>query len=230
MINFEAKEKEYRYERKFAVSEFSVWEAEKFIRYHPFLFSEIYHERQINNMYFDSVNMTDYFDNIYGYPFRKKIRLRWYGDLFGKIENSSLELKIKKGLLGTKQAYRFPPFFMDGSFTVRTFLTAVEKSGLSESLRQQLKSLKPVLLNQYCRKYFLSADKNYRITLDFDFKFFRVNNVNNSFFHKIDHRHGVVLELKYNQNMGDSAERITNYFPFRVTRSSKYITGVESLS
>jgi len=219
----------YRYERKFFISQLSVHEVESFIKHHPSLFSEIYHTRYVNNIYFDSVNMEDYLSNINGLLYRKKTRIRWYGDLFGNIENASLELKTKKGLLGVKQSYRFPSFFINNSSNVQTFLTAIRKSEIPESLRQQLKSLRPVLLNQYRRKYFLSSDKNYRITVDTDFKFFRINSYNNSFLHKMTNRFCIVLEVKYNQDRDAAAEHITNYFPFRITKSSKYVTGIELL-
>jgi hypothetical protein len=36
----------------------------------------------------------------------------------------------------------------------------------------------------------------------------------------------VIVELKYNREYEELAERISNHFPFRVTRSSKYVDGV----
>ena len=62
------------------------------------------------NFYFDSVNFNNYYDNLDGNIFRTKIRIRWYGDLFGYIENPVLELKIKNGLLGNKISYNLIPY------------------------------------------------------------------------------------------------------------------------
>ncbi len=39
----------------------------------------------------------------------------------------------------------------------------------------------------------------------------------------------IILELKYNQDMDNGANYIVNCFPFRLTKSSKYVSGIESL-
>ena len=38
-----------------------------------------------------------------------------------------------------------------------------------------------------------------------------------------------VIELKYNQQDADGAKAITKNLPFRVTKNSKYVIGVERL-
>ena len=76
----------YRYERKFFISKLTKYEVESLIKLHPAMFSEIYFPRFVNNLYFDSFNMKSYFDSVDGSPNRRKIRIRWYGDLFGDIE------------------------------------------------------------------------------------------------------------------------------------------------
>ena len=76
----------YRYERKFFISNLTKYEIESLIKLHPALFSEIYFPRFVNNLYFDSLNMKNYFDTIDGLGDRMKIRIRWYGSLFQDIE------------------------------------------------------------------------------------------------------------------------------------------------
>ena len=88
-LNFE----DGRYERKFVIRELDVEGVEQIIKSHPSLFSEIFHERVVNNIYFDSWNMGSYSDNIEGNPQRLKIRIRWYGELFELIKKQVLELK-----------------------------------------------------------------------------------------------------------------------------------------
>ena len=85
----------FRYERKFLVSELNRFEIESIVRLHPAIFSEIYHQRSVNNIYFDTMNVSNYLDNINGVKQRLKVRIRWYGDLFGFIDKSVLEFKIK---------------------------------------------------------------------------------------------------------------------------------------
>ena len=38
----------------------------------------------------------------------------------------------------------------------------------------------------------------------------------------------IILELKYAHDQDLNADKIINHFPFRITRSSKYVSGVES--
>ena len=42
-------------------------------------------------------------------------------------------------------------------------------------------------------------------------------------------RANLVLELKYNQEYDSFAEKITNAFPFRMTKSSKYVAAIDQL-
>jgi len=39
-----------------------------------------------------------------------------------------------------------------------------------------------------------------------------------------------VVELKYSGDISTLDERLVNFLPFRVTRMSKYVTGVDLLS
>ena len=217
----------YRYERKFFISELTRQEVESIIRINPVMFSEIYHERFVNNIYFDSVSMESFFDNIDGSVDKTKVRIRWYGELSGYIEKPVLELKIKNGLLGKKESYPLRPFKLNNNFNVQSITANIEKSIIPEIIKMELKSMKPVLLNRYSRKYFQSVNRNYRITVDTDIVFYRIGCRNNSFLKKITDDVNVVLELKYNQDMDDNASFITNHFPFRLTKSSKFVSGIE---
>lgn len=95
----------YRYERKFFVSNLDRVSAEKLVLHHPAFFSEIYHERYVNNLYFDYPAFQSYADSNRGNPDRVKTRIRWYGDLFGSIQDPVLELKIKRGFVGFKKLF-----------------------------------------------------------------------------------------------------------------------------
>ena len=88
----------YRYERKSVISELTKNEIKALIKLHPAMFLESYPPRFVNNLYLDSVGMNNYFDNMAGLKERVKVRIRWYGRLFGSVEKPTLELKIKNGL------------------------------------------------------------------------------------------------------------------------------------
>ncbi|VEN74470.1 conserved hypothetical protein [Candidatus Desulfarcum epimagneticum] len=221
---------EYRYERKFDISDgLAPGEAESIIKIHPAIFSEIFYSRFVNSIYLDTNSMGNYFDNVYGFADRKKIRLRWYGSLFGKIDKPTLEIKIKKGFVGKKKSYPIHGFVLDSDFNIGTFLSAALESGIPDFLKQDLHFFNPVLLNRYSRKYFLSANKKYRITLDTNLSFYKIKRHNNSFLSSIQSKSKIVIELKYESRHDNNADRIINSFPFRVTRNSKYVNGIKNL-
>jgi len=91
-----------------------------------------------------------------------------------------------------------------------------------------LKHLKPALLNRYERVYYLSADKKYRVTLDTKMEFYSINPVM-EYFKSFCDDEKTVLELKYNQQDFDGVEKITQFFPFRLTKNSKYVIGIDRI-
>ena len=158
-----------------------------------------------------------------------KVRIRWYGDLFGFIKKPVLELKIKKGFLGGKLKYPLDSFYLGSDYSLEVQQGIFAKSGVPDILAEHLKSLKFTLLNRYSRKYFESADHKFRITIDFDMEFYKIDSTNNSFIERIVDHNNAVLELKYSDKDDDDAGYITNHFPFRMTKSSKYVSGIEGL-
>jgi len=223
------KEKIFRYERKFFITEISSKDIDSIVKLHPAIFSEIFHERSVNNIYFDTPDLNNYFDNIDGNMYRIKSRIRWYGRTFGVIEKPVLELKIKNGLLGRKESYSLDTFKLDSNFNMQKIVQIIQNKNIPEFVKIGIKSSQPTLLNKYNRKYFLSADKRYRITIDTNQVFYRIGSQNNFFLNKIKNDLNVILELKYNIDADDDVNRITEHFPFRLTKSSKYISGLEKV-
>ena len=105
-----------RYERKFLVSDMHFHDIEQQVRIHPAAFSSIFYPRYINNLYLDTHELDFFYDNVSGKGSRKKARIRWYADQFGRIEKPVLEFKVREGMLGNKLSFRLPPFSMNGAF------------------------------------------------------------------------------------------------------------------
>jgi len=221
---------EYRYERKFVTSELTVSEIELLVRFHPAMFSEIYKERFVNSLYLDSLDKRNYFDNVNGLQNRVKVRLRWYGDLFGEITSPTLELKIKKDRWGRKETYPLTPFSLNAGFSLEELRSVFKSSDISESLKTDLLSLEWTLQVRYKRKYYQSACHNYRITIDSDIAFCRPPLDKSYLLSRPANPMNTVMELKYACSKAESAARIVNYFPFRMTKNSKYVSGLESLN
>jgi hypothetical protein len=221
------RQEELRHERKFLITDHSEKDVEQMIKIHPACFSEIYHERIVNNIYFDSLGFNNYYDNVEGEIDRLKVRIRWYGDLFGLIKRPTLEFKIKKGLLGKKDSYPLLPFKLDIDFSKAQIQRSLASGKIPIHILDLLNSLKPVLLNCYSRKYFLSADGQFRITIDWNLTYYRINYFGNTFLNKSVDYTTSVLELKYDSSLETEAKQIGNCFPFALTKSSKYLQGIE---
>ena len=216
-----------RYERKFLIADYSYKDVEQMLKFHPACFSEIFHERNINNIYFDTLGLGYYYDNVEGSPDRLKVRIRWYDELFGTIQKPILEYKIKKGLLGKKESHVLQPFVLDKKFNKHQIENALRSYSIPLNVKNELLSLKPVLLNSYTRKYFLSADKNFRITIDHQLTYYRIGYGGNTFTNKSIDRDTTVLELKYDSTLETEAKKVGNLFPFAMTKNSKYLQGLE---
>lgn len=218
---------ELRHERKFLITDYSASEVEQIIKYHPACFREVHHQRTVNNIYFDSLAYDSYYRNVEGDTNRTKARIRWYGKLFGEIENAVLEFKIKKALLGRKEYYSLNPFCLDEDFSKQQIIRALNSDKIPWNIHDLILSLHPSLLNSYSRKYFLSADKQFRLTIDKDQVFYGISYNNNTFLNKVKNTRAVVLELKYDVSLEQEANEISSKFPFKMTKNSKYLQGLE---
>ena len=219
--------REFRYERKFLVERLDARQVRALVAVHPALFYQPYPPRYVNNLYLDTVEMEYYLANVSGVGSRRKVRVRWYGDMFRPIDSPNLEFKIKEGLVGTKRIYPFAPFTLDKGFDQAYFHRTVEQAPLPDLVKQHLKQMQVVLCNRYYRWYFASMDNRFRVTVDTEMTYYQVKRRNNRFLHhQVDYNH-VVLELKYGQELDPEAERIAGFFPFSMTKNSKYVTGIE---
>ncbi len=221
---------ELRYERKFYVNELNCKEIEYVIKSHPAFFSEVYFERNVNNIYLDSIDRKNYWDSLNGLNKREKLRIRWYGSLFGLIKKPYLEIKQKNNFLCCKDKYPLQPFTLSRLVSFNKFLSDISNSKISDLIKEKLKFSKFSLLNCYKRKYFLSADKKFRLTLDYNIKYFTLSSNNNTFFNTITDRNIAIIELKYKQDDDDLADKISSLFPFRLGKSSKYVSGINYLN
>ena len=211
----------YRYERKFVINATRSSVIELELKLHPALFSEIFEERKVNNIYLDTLNFENYSDNLNGNSGRKKIRVRWYGDLFGEINKPVLEIKKKQGSLGSKEMYKLKMLNFEKNFRIDILKDIFLTSDLPGNILLELKSIYPTLLNQYTRKYFLSKDKKIRLTLDKNMRYYNLHNMQEF---KEDN---IVLEIKYNYEDHLRFNRVPDHLKYRIAKNSKYINGIE---
>ena len=87
----------------------------------------------------------------------------------------------------------------------------------------------PVLINRYVRDYFRSAGGECDLTLDgcysfYDQRFSTSPNISRA----VPSFRQMVIEIKFPIGEERLVRRISSSFPFRLTKSSKYVLGVQS--
>ncbi len=140
----------------------------------------------------------------------------------------TLEIKVKEGHVGTKYSYPLGDFHLDGGFCERYFREVLRTSGLPGAVDLLLNDVSVVLLNRYYRHYYVSRDGRFRLTVDSRLSFHKANGaLGNRFAHRQRNHRDVVVELKYGVEHEPGASCVAGFFPFRVTRNSKYVQGIE---
>jgi hypothetical protein len=218
----------FRYERKFLVEDLMPFQVATLVKQHPRMFYAPYPPRHVNNLYLDTPDMVNYFDNVDGATQRRKVRVRWYSVPFGEVAHPILEVKFKDGVVSTKYSYPLSGFQMNENFCDRVFQRAIAESDLPPEARLALRGLRVILFNRYYRHYYATRDGDFRITLDSQLEFYKINGrFGNQFIHRQRSLRDVVVELKYEVEQELQANRVASFFPFRMTRNSKYVQGIE---
>ena len=132
--------------------------------------------------------------------------------------------------MGSKDSFPLPPFDLDENLRPTDLVNILMRSEIPDWLRARCIDLEPTLLNRYRRKYFKSADGDYRITVDTDLEYYRIDQCANRFRESMIDEWMVIVELKYDRGRDTKADRIANQFPFRLSRISKYVDGVGRLN
>jgi len=217
---------EYRYERKFVYSGLDAKHITHRIRLLPVMFIERYPARYVNSLYLDSLSLRSYHDNLDGVCDRLKTRIRWYGNLTGQHSDSFLELKVKKGQVGTKQRYALPSFTLRNQNSLASLKQMYVCDMLPEHILERCKGLTPSLITRYLRSYHETPDGGLRITVDSQLTYYDV-------YHLSRPRHAspekVILEMKYSSNNATRAAEINQYLPLLLGKNSKYVDGVRAI-
>ncbi len=223
---------DFRYERKFLPTGLDLAGALAVVHRHPSLFREAYPPRLVNNVYLDSPTLGNYHDHVNGTANRSKTRVRWYGPPHGPIESPTLERKIKQGLVSRKETHRLPSLHLEGAAGRSRLAETFREAEIPELLRFGLPHLQPSLFNCYRRHYFLSRDRQFRLTVDSDLRFAGICGdtiaPDQAAFPSVHNSNFVIIELKYATENAGQADAVTNALPFRMTRCSKYILGIQS--
>ena len=192
---------------------------ESAIKFSRFSFGTTYPQRQVNSIYYDTFDFESLEESIEGGSQRKKVRLRWYGNIKDDTK-ATLEIKMKRGHLSWKKIYRNSHNIKPQSKQWRNF---IETASNESSFNCILCNLVPQSIVSYQRSYFASFDGKIRITIDHDLKTYIQNNtfVRNFDYGK-SHKDVLVLEIKIAEKNQPLLRKILEEFPFSPKRFSKY--------
>ena len=219
-----------RYERKFIADGLALAEVLALVKRHPAAFRETYPARNVNNLYLDSPDLSDYYDHVNGIAHRTKTRIRWYGAWAGRLDTPTLERKLKHGLVSGKVSHRLPPFSMNGHVWTPDLGVAFDSANLPALTRSTLHHLQPSLLNRFQRYYFQSSDGRFRLTVDSGLQFAAARQARGMGVSLYPPAAPVVIELKFGLLEAEYAAHVTNALPFRLARCSKYVLGITGLA
>ena len=82
-------------------------------------------------------------------------------------------------------------------------------------------------MNSYKRSYYGTPDSKFRVTIDWHVRYFSLMFAQRFTRYTVQDFNAIILEIKYDRMDDDATDRITQHFPFRQTKSSKYVTGVQ---
>ena len=218
---------QWRLERKFPFANHQLSIANTAIQISPGLFSKLYEPRWVHNIYFDSIHLKSFHENLNGISERAKTRIRWYSYENRPNSEPHLEIKIKNNSIGNKKIF-------DLNADLHQYFQST--ININNKMIIGIKGIKelhltghyePILHNYYFREYFISFDKKIRLTLDSQLTY---ENLNSS---KIKPLKLIsdfsVIELKYNLEDNSHILPISNQLPFRMDKFSKYIEGIKIL-
>ena len=221
----EVENNDYRFERKFIIPFHYQDFIYEIISNFPSRFIEIFEEREINNIYMDTVNFDIFKENIDGLSNRNKIRIRWYGEKYGPIKGK-LEIKSKTGKVGKKTYFKIDNFNFNSKSNFKDIRNEILKNNIPHTLKEYFIKSYPTLFNRYSRRYFLSHDSKIRITIDFRINNYKISNspINHILLpYSIPH---MIMEVKYSSKEDIGENIISSALPFRSSKYSKYITGL----
>jgi hypothetical protein len=218
-----------RYERKSVAHSIYYDTMVSWIMSQKMSFRPIYQKRLVQSLYFDSHVLDDFDDTMAGVGERRKVRLRWYGNR-SDVKNATLEVKCKRNTRGVKLSY---------PIDLHTPLSEIPLDHLAFLISRQIpENIIPMIehanlavaLVQYEREYFLSWDEKVRATMDRELRIFdqyeaiTINDSRPSTFPDL-----AILELKYDSKLHKEVASQLEPLPMRLSRFSKYSTGVQRL-
>jgi len=214
-----------RYELKIPLEGVPVYDIRKWVNLHPCGFRKTFPSRKVNNLYFDSIDYSNFQAHLAGYYERSKVRLRWYGEET-KFSISNLEIKSKFGNLGNKNTFLISE---DLDLNVHSHQEIIQKiKGKSpDNMTILLSNCQPVIINYYQRDYFESVISDIRLTIDYDhFTFDQRSSIKPNLSFSEPFHNSPIIEIKAPKDKYKILSEVLSLFPANTYRFSKYMDGM----
>ena len=217
-----------RYELKIRCPSLYRPQIEAWVRTHWAHWRVRYPPRQVNNIYFDTLDSQNVEDNLDGVGERRKLRLRWYGPSLERVTDARLELKCREGAVGWKEIW---PVEVDLDLNRGAWpeICARLRAAADPRIVIALTTTAPTLINCYHRAYYATPDEAVRLTIDSDLRAYDQRfSVRPNLSRAARMPDWVIVELKAVAEHLPRLADILADFPFRPDRCSKYVSGVVS--
>lgn len=219
-------EEKLRYEIKMVFDALRLDEVRSWVYSHSDSFIIPYPSRQVNNIYFDTIERDLLTEHLNGVANRAKVRFRWYGENW-LTEGGQIEIKVKNSQLGYKKIHKISEVIDISQHTWTEIIDLLQKD-IPEDLALFLSNLTPVIINQYKREYYISMDGLIRVTLDYKMRVFEQTfgfSPNLSFEQAL--KNSVIIEMKSSKSNHKRIADSLVEFPLYCTQNSKYLNGME---
>ena len=180
--------------------------------------------REINNIYYDTLNFESARNNLDGISNRTKYRVRWYKKNL-QYTNCNVELKIKREKLNKKIIIPTNLSYLD---VLNKDLFDLVKNNFNDKdvidRNLYIQKFFPTVQNKYHRVYY--SYNNIRITYDTKiyYKNLRMHSVNGWNNDDLN-----VLEIKFNEDKLSEGRELISKMPFVPKRHSKYLRGLSHI-
>lgn len=190
-------------------------------------FRQAYPPRRVNNVYFDTFEHDFLLDHVDGVFDRSKVRFRWYGEGW-RAPQGQLEVKRKQGRLSFKTVFLVEQVLDLRELSWDALLTHLRRQ-LPPQGERLLAGLVPRLVSHYRREYYVNAEGDIRLTLDYDLRAYeQVSPFTLNLRFPQPLLDEMVVEFKAPLRAHRRLADVLAAFPLRCVDNSKYLRGLET--
>lgn len=220
---------DYRFEVKIPIPLNRLPHIENWLSKHSVMFKPHHENRQIHSLYLDTPYLARYEENLSGISKRKKVRIRWYGDI-EFAENAKLEFKHRKAGKGYKVLFSTQLNFNQSNFSwYQTLKSMYYDLPLKCQLMWDTEHI-PIIICSYERAYYISQCGRIRATIDTNIKAYDQRYLAEANLTKaVPLGDYVLLELKTQAENETMLSEVIGSCPLRPSRHSKYVNSIRNL-